>query len=42
LRKSIIAEVKPHVIENFFKGVTEGINFYQELFGVKYAFSKYD
>lgn len=42
MRKSIVSEVQPSLLQTLFMGLTEGMHFYEELFGYKYPFSKYD
>jgi aminopeptidase N len=42
MRKSIASEVQPKLIQQIFMGVSEGMHFFEDLFGVKYPFSKYD
>lgn len=42
MRKTIASDVQPKLIQQIFMGVSEGMKFYEDFFGVKYPFSKYD
>lgn len=42
LRKSVIKDVEPKVLDDMFYSTLIGMRFYKDLFGISYQFSKYD